>query len=67
MKTTLYYVGIVWLCILGALVLIGSLGILFTKGIWEFWAVMSPFNFVNWILIAVLALPGVVLLKLSGR
>lgn len=67
MKTALYYLGLVWLWIVGASVIFGSLAILFTQGVWKFWEVMSPFNFINWIVIAILAAPGVALVHFSGK
>lgn len=63
MKIFLYYVGVTWLILLGVLVLAGSLGILFTQGIWKFWETMSPFNFVNWLVIALMATPGLLLVQ----
>jgi len=67
MKTILYYVGVTWLILLGTLILVCSLGILFTQGIGKFWETMSPFNLVNWLVIALLAVPGLLLVQSSRK
>jgi hypothetical protein len=56
-----------WLYLVGALVVIGSLGVLFSQGIWKFWEVMSPFNIVNWLIVFVVALPGLLLVRFSEK
>ncbi|MEI6070520.1 MAG: hypothetical protein WCS31_01905 [Verrucomicrobiae bacterium] len=63
MKTFLYYAGVTWLILLGALILVCSLAILFTQDIWKFWEIMSPFNLVNWLVIALMAAPGLLLVQ----
>jgi hypothetical protein len=54
----------VWLSLEGIAILIGAIGLL-AKG--EFWAVFSPLNFVNWIVIGVIAMPAVALYAIADR
>lgn len=63
---TLGVIGSIWLVILAITIVIGAVGIIAEGGMMQFWWVFSPFNVVNWILIGLLALPGVLLLR-AGR
>jgi hypothetical protein len=67
MRTTLYYIGATWLILLGSLIVACSLSIILSQGIWKFLEIMSPFNFVNWIVVAVMAAPGVALVHFCER
>ena len=60
-------IGYTWLSILGFSVVIGGIGIIVFDGMWEFWAIFSPFNIWNWGLIFLLALPAIGSMKLAER
>ncbi len=57
--------GYVWLAVTGLLILVG-IGIVWTKeGFSGVQDLLSPFNAVNYIAMAIALIPGIVLLKLS--
>ncbi len=57
--------GYVWLAVTGLLILVG-IGIVWTKeGFSGVQGLLSPFNAVNYIAMAITLIPGIVLLKLS--
>lgn len=57
----------IWLYFVLMLIVVGSLGILFTEGIWRFWEVMSPFNFSNYFVLMVLLIPAFVLNMIANK
>jgi len=64
---TLKIIAYVWLGAVALLVLAGAVGILLNRGVWELMGVFSPFNILNWLLIALLAAPGLVLLHFAEK
>ena len=56
-----------WIYVVIASVIIGSLGILLTKGVWKFWEIMSPFNFANFFVLIILLTPVFLLNKIADK
>lgn len=67
MKKILTLLGGIYLGLLACLIFVSAIGILISKGIWEFWNVFSPFNIINWAVTAVIALPGLALLAVGKK
>lgn len=59
--------GEIWLSMLSLFVITFGLVIIVTEGFGAFWAVFSPFNFWDWGLLLLLALPGIALLVFAKR
>jgi hypothetical protein len=67
MKKILLVVGQVYLGFFACVIVVCAIAILLAKGIGEFWAVFSPMNLVNWLLIGALGLPGVLLVQFGKK
>jgi hypothetical protein len=67
MARFLRIVGYLWLGLLLASVFVGGLGLVIFEGVGKFLEIFGPSNLWNWGLIAILALPGLGLLKLADR
>jgi hypothetical protein len=57
----------IWFVILGLAVAIGAIGVFLKSGFIGLAEVFSPLNVINWGVIFLLALPGLVLFKIGNR
>lgn len=64
-KTILKVLGYVWLTLAAIVILAGYVGIYMSRGWDGLWSVLSPFNFVNAIVVVITLLPGIWLLEKS--
>ena len=67
LASALYWIGTIWLYLLGLAVFVGAIGILLFEGVGRLFEIFSPFNIWNYLLILLLALPGWGALLLSRK
>lgn len=59
--------GYIWLVVAGLLILVGIAGVWMKEGFSGVQDLLSPFNVVNYIAMVIILVPGIGLLKLSGK
>ncbi|MGR3174787.1 MAG: hypothetical protein ACUZ8N_09335 [Candidatus Scalindua sp.] len=59
--------GYIWLVVAGLLILVGIAGVWMKEGFSGVQDLLSPFNVVNYIAMVIVLVPGIGLLKLSGK
>ena len=57
--------GYIWLGVTGLIIVVGIAGVWMREGFSGVQDLLSPFNMVNYIAMAITLIPGIVLLKLS--
>ncbi len=57
--------GYIWLVVTGLIIVVGIAGVWMREGFSGVQDLLSPFNMVNYIAMAITLIPGIVLLKLS--
>ncbi len=57
--------GYIWLVVTGLIIVVGIAGVWMKEGYSGVQDLLSPFNMVNYIAMAITLVPGIVLLKLS--
>lgn len=67
MKKTAYIAGVVWLVLAGAFFIVCCAGIVAKDGIGRLMDLMSPFNFLNYFAMVVLAAPGLILVNYGKK
>ncbi len=58
-------IGYIWLVVTGLLIVVGIAGVWMKEGFPGVQDLLSPFNMVNYIAMAITLIPGIALLKLS--
>lgn len=66
-KKVLKAIGYTWLVLASIVICTGYIGIFYFKGWKELVAVLSPFNFINYIAMFVTIYPGIWLLKRAEK
>ncbi len=59
--------GYIWLVVTGLMILVGIAGVWMKEGFSGVQDLLSPFNVVNYIAMVIVLVPGIGLLKLSGK
>lgn len=71
MAMVLKVAGVIWCSLVASLIVASLCMILLNKGVSELWAIMSPFNVLNYVVMFISFAPGFLMLwgsdKISGK